>query len=121
MDFMREISGATTLRMFRGNAYRLEPETGQFIGWHTDSDGQKQVGISINISPLPYQGGDFVLHDIETDTITKVENKIPGNAVIFRIGKRFRHQVLPVTGSQPKYAFSGWFSVAEEINSNFYT
>jgi hypothetical protein len=103
------ITGLTPLRSFEGRVYRLD-DSGTYDSWHSDIFETRRVGMSVNLSPTPYEGGTFQLRHLDRpDEIREHPNLELGGALLFRIGDHLRHRVTPVIGVAPKTAFAGWF------------
>lgn len=108
--FIRTVTGIETLKHFSGRIYRMLPGGEHYDSWHDDVSDGRQVGISINLSPLPYSGGTFILKDGASGEIKRImPNLGPGDAIFFRISEGLQHMVTKVEGATPKTAFAGWF------------
>lgn len=95
---------------FRSRVYEFAPKPEHFDSWHDDDEKDQIVGLSINLNPEPLEGGEFEIRDCETGEITcRVEGTAFGDAHFFRIGNKFDHRVLPVTGENPRISCAGWF------------
>jgi len=107
---VEEISGHRPLGAFLGHVFRLTPGTGDYDSWHSDVDGKRQVGITVNVGAEPYEGGIFQLSDVVSRRLLgEIANVIPGNAVLFHIDERLRHRATPVTAHVPRITLAGWF------------
>jgi 2-oxoglutarate-Fe(II)-dependent oxygenase superfamily protein len=108
--FVREATGCLPIRAFVGRVYRRYPGTHHHDSWHDDLGRQRMVGMSVNLSADQYEGGTFEIRRFNTDTvIAALPNIGYGDAILFRIGEGFEHQVTALRGSFPKTAFAGWF------------
>lgn len=91
----------------------MAPAADHFDPWPADIGITKEdrlVGMSINLSPRPYQGGVFRLRDESTgEILCELSNIGPGDAIFFRISRALKHMVTPLTETEPKTAFAGWF------------
>jgi 2OG-Fe(II) oxygenase superfamily len=106
---VEEISGHQTLGGFLGHVFRLTPGNG-YDSWHTDADGQRQIGLTVNLGAEPYEGGVFQLKDLASQRLLgEVANVIPGDAVLFRIDKQLAHRATAVTSTVPRLTLAGWF------------
>src|SRR5260221_10339055 len=66
LDLIRHVTGQPDIKMFSGRVYRMSPGADHFDSWHADvgtTHRDRLVGMSINLSPRPYQGGVFRLRD----------------------------------------------------------
>ena|SRR6266481_2755264 len=113
LDLMRRVTGCHTIRWFGGRIYRMAPGADHFDSWHADvgtTHRDRLVGMSINLSPRPYQGGTFRLREEASgEILCELSNTGPGDAILFRISSVLRHMVTPLVGTEPKTAFAGWF------------
>jgi hypothetical protein len=122
LDLMRWITGCPSITWFGGRIYRMAPGADHFDSWHADigpTHRDRLVGMSINLSPRPYQGGVFRLREeASADIFCELSNTGPGDAICFRISSALKHMVTPLVGSEPKTAFAGWFRSGD---SDFYS
>jgi len=113
LDLMRRVTGYPSIRWFGGRIYRMAPGADHFDSWHADlgtTHPDRLVGMSINLSPRPYQGGVFRLREEASGQILcELSNTGPGDAICFRISSGLKHMVTPLVGTEPKTAFAGWF------------
>jgi len=113
LDLMRRVTGCHSISWFGGRIYRMAPGADHFDSWHADvgtTHRDRLVGMSINLSPRPYQGGTFRLREEASGEIRcELSNTGPGDAILFRISSVLRHMVTPLVGTEPKTAFAGWF------------
>lgn len=104
------LTGCRPLRVFAGRIYRMVPEAGHKTDWHNDLLGDRLIGMTINLSRHPYEGGRFQLrHPGRDGLLGEVHNTGAGDAVVFRIARNLEHRVTDVTGTTAKTAFAGWF------------
>ncbi len=109
---IREISGCAPVGCFNGRVYRMRPGKGHYDSWHSDINEKQQrmVGMSINLSPKPYQGGVLQIRDDRSKKILKeLHNTGFGDAILFRLKPYLEHQVTNVDGPFDKTAYAGWF------------
>ena len=118
LELIRQAARCRQITRFSGRIYRMGP--GHFDSWHGDvGPGDRLVGMSINLSPRPYEGGVFRLRDETTgEMLYELPNISLGDAICFRISTRLKHMVTPVVGSEPKIAFAGWFQSGD---TDFYS
>jgi 2-oxoglutarate-Fe(II)-dependent oxygenase superfamily protein len=113
-DFVRAISSCRPIRAFVGRVYRRCPNTDHHDSWHADLVHHRLVGMSVNLSTEPYEGGTFELREAGAKApIATLPNVGQGDAILFRIDPALEHRVTRVIGTVPKTAFAGWF-VADE-------
>ena len=121
LDLIRRVTNQPDIKLFGGRVYRMEPSVDHFDSWHADIGTTHQdrlVGMSVNLSPRPYQGGVFRLRDEASGEILfEQSNTGAGDAIFFRISPLLKHMVTPLAGIAPKTAFAGWFRSG---NLNFY-
>jgi hypothetical protein len=113
IDLIRRITNTPEIKLFGGRVYRMEATVDHFDSWHADIGTTQQdrlVGMSINLSSRPYQGGEFRLRDEASGEILFEHlNTGDGDAIFFRISPALKHMVTPLSGTEPKTAFAGWF------------
>ena len=103
------ISGCLPVRCFSGRVYRHLPGQHQH-SWHGDLSQDRQIGMSVNLSPDVYEGGTFEIRDVDTEQMfAAIANVGFGDAIIFRLAPTLEHRVTQVRGARPKTAFAGWF------------
>jgi len=107
---IEEVTGCGPLRRFRGRIYRMSASAGHLDSWHDDNCDNRLIGMSLNLSPLPYCGGIFQLREWESQRmLAEVANTGLGDALVFRISAELEHRVSPMEGAEAKTAFAGWF------------
>jgi hypothetical protein len=107
---IEDFTDSPPINSFLGRIYMMRPDSEHYDTWHSDYDGNRLIGLSMNLSSEPYSGGLFQIRERETELITgEIANIIPGDMHIFRISKKLQHRVTPVTGKVTKTAFAGWF------------
>ncbi|MCU1383746.1 MAG: hypothetical protein JWL71_2443 [Acidobacteria bacterium] len=112
--FVERMTGLAGLRFFAGRVYRRLPAA-HHDSWHSDVHPDRRVGMSINLSTAPYEGGVFEMRDEASGRMLAVlANTVPGDAVLFAIDDRLEHRVTDVTGTEPKTAFAGWFGTTAD-------
>lgn len=110
LALVQAITGCEPLGCYLGRVYRMLPGAGHAEDWHDDIAASRQIGMSVNLSPRPFDGGLFELRTVgATAALARVHNTGPGDAVLFRIANTLQHRVTEVTGTEPKTAFAGWF------------
>jgi hypothetical protein len=117
VELIRRITNQDEIKSFAGRVYRMAPLEDHFDSWHADigtTTKDRLVGMSINLSPRPYQGGVFRLRDESSgEILCELSNTGPGDAIFFRISRSLKHMVTPLSGTEPKTAFAGWFRTGD--------
>lgn len=109
-DVIRRITGCAPIGSFAGRVYLLRQGAGHYGRWHSDVDGARLIGISVNLTEGEFTGGRFELRDLDSGDVTsRIANAGPGDAVLFRIADNLQHRVTEVEGHVPRVAFAGWF------------
>lgn len=118
LDLIRRITNQPEIKFFGGRIYRMAPAADHFDSWHADlgtTHRDRLVGMSINLSTRPYEGGVFRLREEASGNILcELSNTGPGDAIFFRISPNLKHMVTRLEGSEPKTAFAGWFRSGSE-------
>ena len=108
-DIIERVTGARGLSSFHGRVYRRLPGV-HHDSWHSDVYPDRTIGMSVNLSREPYEGGVFEIRDDDAAVVHgAIANVGPGDALLFKIADGLEHRVTPVTGRVPKTAFAGWF------------
>lgn len=106
---IERVTQVPRITAFHGRVYRRMAGE-HFDSWHTDVHPDRAVGMSINLSATPYEGGVFEIRNEGSDRLlASVANVGPGDALLFAIADGLEHQVTRVTGTHAKTAFAGWF------------
>ena len=93
------ISGCPPVRCFFGRVYRHLPGRHQH-SWHGDLSRNRQIGMSVNLSPDVYEGGTFEIRDVNTEQMfAAVANVGFGDAILFRLAPTLEHRVTQVRGA----------------------
>ncbi|MDH3600111.1 MAG: 2OG-Fe(II) oxygenase [Candidatus Tectomicrobia bacterium] len=107
-DMIRQITDCPPIGGFWGRLYRRYEE--HYYPWHNDSDGNRLVGFTINLSTETYQGGGFEMREMPSKRICyEVSDTTFGDAHLFRIEPEYEHRVAPVEGGKPRTVYAGWF------------
>ena len=110
LEAISEISGCGPIGCFEGRVYRLVPGTGHHDSWHSDAGEERLIGLSLNLGRERFEGGALEIRRADSAAaICEIENRVMGDAVLFRIDPAFRHRVQAVTGSVARTAYAGWF------------
>ena len=113
IETVRQITQLETIKSFEGRIFKFEGDNKCFGNWHTDigpTMPDRLVGISLNLSPMPYNGGLFKLRTIKTQQLHKiVKHETWGGVHFFRIDPTLEHCITAVEGIHPRIAYAGWF------------
>ena len=110
LDFVRDVAGVPEATGFVGAVYRLEPGMGHRDSWHSDLDGNRLVGLTVNLSDGVFEGGELEMRERESERrLWRVANTGPGDGLLFALGPDLQHCIRPMAGSSAKTAFAGWF------------
>jgi hypothetical protein len=105
-----DITACGPIGCFAGRVFRMSSTSGHYDEWHTDAAHHRLVGMSVNLTTVPYEGGSLELRKVgDCHKLVSVSNPGLGDAVLFRIDPRFEHQIAAVEGVNPRTAFAGWF------------
>ncbi len=117
-ELVEAIGDCDPIRSFFGRGYRHVPQGGHYHHWHGDVTADRFIGMSINLSTEPYEGGLFEIRYLDTDPpLASVHNVGPGDAILFRLGPTLEHRVTQVQGLFEKTAFAGWFRRAPDYHA----
>jgi len=111
---IEDITGRRPLTRFHGRVYRRIPGRDHFDSWHNDVREGRAVGLSLNLSTAPYEGGVFEIRREGGAALGAIANVGPGDALLFDIEEGLEHRVSPVVGAHAKTAFAGWFSATRD-------
>jgi hypothetical protein len=104
------ITGHEPVGCFEGRIYRLVPGTDHHDSWHSDVGEDRMAALSLNLSHGRPEGGSLQIQRVgSASVLSEVRNLTAGDAVLFRIDSSLRHRVQPVTGTEPRTAYAGWF------------
>ena len=121
LGIVTRIAGSV-VRCFNGRVYRLQPQSAHYDSWHSDASDDRVVGLSVNLSREPYDGG---LLEIRRAVAPEAEHAVAsagfGSAVLFRISPELRHRVTEVRGGRPRTAYAGWFRTSPDFEDAFLT
>jgi hypothetical protein len=114
------ITGCGAIGCFSGRVHlrRASATGGHYYPWHNDVAQERLIGLSVNLSEEPFEGGILELREEASQRIVaRVSNATPGDAVLFRISPDLEHHVTPVTTTAARVVLAGWFRRAP----NFWT
>jgi hypothetical protein len=106
---VERVTGCGRIGCFSGRIYRFAPGGDHRDSWHDDMAAARLVALSVNLSRDAYDGADLELANRRTGIVQKVENRVPGDAILFRLADHLMHRNTPLLGSRPKTAYAGWF------------
>ncbi|MEW6320225.1 MAG: 2OG-Fe(II) oxygenase [Acidobacteriota bacterium] len=115
---VERLTGCTPLRCFSGRAYRrlAAPAGHHYYPWHDDMTEDRRVGLTVNLSETPFEGGALQMRYADTQEVfADVVNHGYGDAVLFRISEALEHHVTPVTSAAPRLVMVGWFRSAPDF------
>jgi hypothetical protein len=105
-----ELADCGSIGCFEGRVYRMAPSTGHYDSWHSDVGEDRLMALSINLGREEFEGGTLQIRRADSPMLlAEVENRTPGDAVLFRIDPSLRHRVKTVTGTTARTAYAGWF------------
>jgi hypothetical protein len=107
--FVRAIAADRAITGFGGAVYRMQPAAGHRDSWHSDADGNRRVGLTVNLSARPFEGGELSMRTRQGAPLWTVANTGAGDGLLFAIDEGLEHQVQEVRGAEPKTALAGWF------------
>ncbi len=112
---VEDVSGCRPISFFSGRVYRRLPNSTHHDSWHSDLVEGRQIGMSLNLSAQPYEGGLFEIREAAAERqLAAIANIGPGDALLFRIDPALEHRVTNVRGAVPKTAFAGWFGSSRD-------
>ncbi len=109
------ITGVPAIGAFGGRVYRRLPGTDHHDSWHSDVRHDRRVGMSVNLSPVPYEGGEFEIRVEDARELRGRQVNVGlGDAILFDIADGLEHRVTDLRGAAAKTAFAGWFSTTRD-------
>lgn len=109
VDVIRYLTGCRPVGSFTGRIYMMHAAE-HYDGWHSDVDGARLIGISVNLTDGAFAGGRFEMRRTNGNEIEwGIANTGPGDAILFQISHELQHRVTEVAGAVPRVAFAGWF------------
>jgi len=113
---MRALVGELAGRIptvWSGRIYRFIAG-GFYDSWHSDTDYDRVAAISINLSPVPFEGCALEIRDANSsEIVSRVANTGLGDAVLFRIHETLEHRNTALLGVRPRTVCAGFFRVGE--------
>ncbi len=109
------ITGCPAPRNFFGRLHQTSAGTGHQIDWHEDTIGARVLGLDINLSRYPVEGGSFQLRDSNRVFRREICDWAAGDAFLFRIAQGWQHRLTPVTAGSRTVGV-GWFRTEPDWN-----
>lgn len=107
---IRHVTGCGPIGSFHALIYRVSPAATHVDDWHSDVDGNRLVGLSLNLGREPFAGGTLQLRRRGSPEVLRAGHLgAYGDALLFRIGDDLEHCVAAVTGTAPRVVMTGWF------------
>ncbi|MES2441763.1 MAG: 2OG-Fe(II) oxygenase [Pseudomonadota bacterium] len=114
LRWVEAVTGCDTLVRVSGRVQQVEASPDTELEWHNDMwEPTRRIGITINLGDQPYEGGEFELRDYKGNMLTEHRHVDQGSALLFDVGRRYEHRVLPVTAGGPRRVYAGWFYKGE--------
>jgi hypothetical protein len=111
LDWLEIVTGCTPLRAVNGLLVQHSANSRDALDWHDDlNEPDRKLAIVINLSDRQFQGGQFQLRRKgEVRELLTFDHLEPGSALLFAVRPELEHRVLPVTGTDHRRVFAGWF------------
>jgi hypothetical protein len=117
-DVIHRVTGCGPIGSFIGRVYLRRGSAGHYDRWHTDLNGARLIGMSVNLTEGTFEGGTFELRQIgSAGAECAIANTGPGDAILFRIADGLQHRVTAVEGDVARIAFAGWFQSGSDLLS----
>jgi hypothetical protein len=108
------ISGCPPIGSFRSRTYRMLPAAGHFSPWHNDALPGRLAALTVNLSPLPYDGAALQVRGAASrEIVREIDDLRFGDAVLIEISRSYEHRNSPLLGSAPKTSHAGFFYAGE--------
>jgi hypothetical protein len=107
-DVVSGITGLPRPGNFTSRLHRTLPAPDLHLDWHDDGLDYRILGLNINLSTTPYQGGLFQMRNPAQEITATVGQLNPGDAFLFRISNRWQHRLTAIESGQRTVAV-GWF------------
>jgi len=108
----RAVTGCGPVGCFYGRVFFRQrvDGSGHHYPWHDDLANGRMIGLSINLSRVPFSGGVFQLREKASQRmLLEHANTGYGDAMLFRVEPDLEHHVTRVTSDTPRLTFVGWF------------
>jgi hypothetical protein len=113
IDWVNRVTMCTVSAHLLGGIARHQAGKQHRLDWHDDHLDKpvRQLAITINLSTVPYKGGDFELRAKgQTEILFHHHHCDPGSIVLFRVDNKLEHRVTPVDTGGPRLVYAGWFA-----------
>jgi len=117
---IQRVTDCPPIGSFGGRIYRMLASSDHFDSWHDDMvpGDHRLLGMSVNLSVVPYSGGVFELRETKTRRMMyRRANTGLGEALVFRLSPHLQHRVTEVAGSAARTVFAGWFRSEPQYRS----
>jgi hypothetical protein len=109
IQWIMDITAIAKVGCFIGRLYRMTPQS-HHDTWHSDVGAFRLLAMSVNVCEEPHRGGDLLLRGANRpESEQRIQNLVPGDAVIFRVDPALEHRITNVEPGPPKTAWAGWF------------
>lgn len=109
IQWITDITAIAPIGCFIGRIYRMTPAS-HHDSWHSDVGAFRLLAMSVNVCEERHGGGALLLRQANRpDTEQKIENLVPGDALLFRVDPALEHRITDVEPGPPKTAWAGWF------------
>jgi 2OG-Fe(II) oxygenase superfamily len=110
LQLMERLMGIRHIGSFGGRVYRMTSTGGHYDSWHRDFGDRRLATLSLNLTREEFGGGALQMRYCGSDSVLHgIRNTGFGDALLFRISRKFQHRVMPVEGNVAKVAYAGWF------------
>jgi hypothetical protein len=115
--WIEETTQCGPLGSIDGRVAQIRPAAGHRLHWHDDlNDPGRRLGITIDLSEQPSEGGLFELRLAKTkEVLLRFRHAGPGSVLIFDVSPGLDHRVLPLTSGGPRRVYAGWFLKRKQI------
>lgn len=77
LQFFRKITGLDLKENLYLRPYKMTPTRNEYLDWHTDSFAKYMLGVVINLSNAPYEGGLFQIRRKNSSEYKTIHNISP--------------------------------------------
>lgn len=105
-------TGLNDLKSCASRIYKFIPHGSNTFDWHNDLCHGRTLGFSVNLTREKFEGAKFMIRKKQDHSVSaEFHNTGYGDAILFKISAELEHCVSPLTGSTPRLAYAGWFTV----------
>ena len=121
LRWLEEATGIAPIGAVAGQLVQTRCNGRDALDWHDDlAEQQRQLGVVINLSTCPFEGGDFELRPKAAGSpMLQFKHSRPGTMLVFAVRPDIEHRVTPLTSGGPRRVYSGWFLESPEHAENF--